>query len=382
MTHPFSDPLKLAETLVRFPSETPDTTKLQSFVAAGLASLGFSIQHFDQANRRNLLARLGQHKRTFFFCGHSDVVPAGDLSRWNSDPYRPVVVDGFLVGRGTSDMKGNVACFLAAIARYCERRGAPKNLSLGVLLAGDEEHDQASGTSDMVNHLRTHGVNIDYAIVAEPSSSKILGDTMRIGRRGSLNASVTIHGIQGHVAYPEKAKNAIHSALPALSELISIPLDAGTNEFPPSTLQITLVSADSGASNIIPAQMRCRLNIRYSPLHTPDSLQRHCEQIFAKHEVKSEFEWHGDALPFITKPGFLTELVTQAIQTRLKITTRLDTGGGTSDARFIAAPNTQVVEVGLINETIHQVNERIAVSDLEPLTQLFDDIISKLESSS
>ena len=381
MTHPFIDPLALTDSLVRFPSETPDNTKLQSFVADGLKQLGFKIQHFNQHDRLNLLARLGDNKRTLFFSGHSDVVPAGELSRWSSHPYQPMIKDGYIVGRGTSDMKGNVACFLAAIARYCERLGQPKTLSLGVLLAGDEEHDHACGTRDMVTHLRANGTQIDFAIVAEPSSSENLCDTIRIGRRGSHHAVINVRGRQGHVAYPDKAKNAIHCALPALNELVSTPLDSGSKEFPASSLQITLVESDSGASNVIPALLSCRLNIRYSPLHTPQSLQQHCEEIFSKHGVECQFEWFGDAQPFITKPGFFTDLIGQAIQARLKVTPRLDTGGGTSDARFIAAPGTEVVEIGLINKTIHQVDERISVSDLEPLTELFIDIISKLESA-
>lgn len=381
MAHEFDDPLQLAQNLIGFPSETPDVSGLQQYIAQGLKNLGYELKEFNQSGRLNLLAKLGNAKRSFYFSGHSDVVPAGDLSKWNSPPYQPTITDGYLVGRGASDMKGNVACFLAALARYQARFGIPKNISLGVLLAGDEEHDNANGTQIMVDYLRKSGDQIDYAIVAEPSSSEKLGDTIRIGRRGSQHAVITVFGIQGHVAYPEKAVNAIHSALPALSELASTPLDAGSNDFPPSSLQITLLEADSGASNVIPALLKCRLNIRYSPLHTPQSLRLHCEKIFERHKVKAEFQWHGDARPFLTQRGVFTAIVEQAIKTKFGISPKFDTGGGTSDARYIAATDTQVLEVGLINKTIHQTNEQIKVEHLEQLTELFVEIIAQLEKA-
>lgn len=367
----------IAEALIRCPSVTPEDHGAQQVIGDRLRAIGFTVTTVEHEGVKNLWAEIGGPGPLFVYAGHTDVVPTGELSSWTTPPFAPSIRNGMLYGRGASDMKGNVACFTAAIEAYIHNHGAPKSFTLCVMLAGDEEASANGGTPALLRHLQSTGRTIHSCIMAEPSSSKTLGDTIRVGRRGSLTGNLTVRGVQGHSAYPEKAKNPIHLVLAALDELRQIEWDRGSEHFPPTTLQITNLNSGTGATNVIPGILRASVNIRFSNLHTRESLQARCEEVFRKATLDFDITWAGEALPFLTSQGALTPLVSDVVKKRVGVTPDLSTGGGTSDARFIAGPGIQVLELGLINATVHQIDEHVSVDDMIVLSGIYLEILER-----
>jgi succinyl-diaminopimelate desuccinylase len=366
--------LELACALIRRPSVTPDDQGCQSLLAARLENAGFRSEPLRFADVDNLWARRGTAAPLFVFAGHTDVVPPGTLEAWHSDPFRPLSRDGYLYGRGATDMKGSIAAMLTACERFVaanpEHRG-----SIAFLLTSDEEGPAVNGTVKVIEHLDREGTRIDWCVVGEPSSQQQVGDMIKIGRRGSLNGILKIHGTQGHVAYPELASNPVHNAAPALAELAASEWDAGNEHFPPTTFQISNVRAGTGAENVIPGHLEVCFNLRFSTQSTPDSLRARIEQLLARHDLNYEITWKVSGYPFLTQPGELVQAVCTAIREVTGLDTRLSTGGGTSDGRFIAPTGAQVVELGPSNATIHQANERVKIDDLEKLSLIYEKIL-------
>ena len=318
----------------------------------------------------NLYARYGKTGRNVCFAGHTDVVPPGPLSEWHTDPFAPVITDGVLYGRGAADMKSGLAAMLTAseefVARHAGHRG-----SIAFLITSDEEGPSVEGTRKVVEVLRERGERIDWCLVGEPSSEKVLGDTLKIGRRGSLSGRLTVHGVQGHVAYPQNADNPVHALAPALAELTSRTWDHGNAHFEPTTFQVSNLNAGTGAPNVIPGELKARFNLRFSTEQTVDSLKHTVESLLERHRVKYSLEWFISGYPFLTAPGILSNAVSRAVQDELQLTPKLSTGGGTSDGRFIAPMGAQVIELGVTNETIHKVNECVRVADIDRLHAVY-----------
>ena len=366
--------LELACELIRRSSVTPDDGGCQALLASRLENAGFRCLPLRAAEVDNLWARRGTAAPLFVFAGHTDVVPPGSLEAWQSDPFRPLSRDGYLYGRGAADMKGSIAAMLTACERFVAANPAHRG-SIAFLLTSDEEGPAVNGTVKVIEHLEREGTRIDWCLVGEPSSRQQVGDTVKIGRRGSLNGILKIHGTQGHVAYPELASNPVHNAAPALAELVAAEWDAGNEHFPPTTFQISNVRAGTGAENVIPGHMEICFNLRFSTESTPDSLRTRIEQLLARHELDYEITWKLSGHPFLTHPGELVQAVSTAIREVTGLETRLSTGGGTSDGRFIAPTGAQVVELGPSNATIHQANERVKITDLEKLSLIYEKIL-------
>ena len=369
--------LKLTEQLIRQPSITPDDAGCLDLIIPRLKKLGFSIELFPAGDAQNLWARFGTEKPLICFLGHTDVVPTGPLEKWTTPPFSPEIRDGYLYGRGACDMKTGVAAMIIAIENYLQKNPKPIG-SIAVLLSSSEEGDSSIGTPVVVNALEKRAEKIDYCITGEPSSDKTLGDIIRNGRRGSLNAVLTIYGKQGHVAFPQNADNAIHKSLSALQELTKTKWDNGHANFPETKLQISNIQAGTGANNVIPGELYCEFNFRFSPSVTADELKNRVIKILEQHSLKYKIDWQLSGQPFFTAPGKLTEIAIKAVQTELGITPELSTGGGTSDARFIAPTGAQVIELGVSNQTAHQIDERVKVADLEKLVTVYETIIKQL----
>lgn len=360
----------LAE-LIRVPSVTPDDAGCQEIMIQRLEALGFECQRMDNRPVSNFFARLGQHEPCFMFAGHTDVVPVGDLTKWRTDPFFLHENDGMLYGRGVADMKGSLACMLVAAERFV---AAHPNFSgsLAFLITSGEEGDFYDlGTPFVMEQLSQQGIHPDFCIVGEPSSSHRIADVIKIGRRGSLNATITLHGKQGHVAYPHLAQNPIHMISPLLAEVTTIRWDEGNAHFPPTSLQVTHLQSGGLSNNIIPGDLTLHLNIRYSTEQTEYKLKSAIETYFNKHDLKPEISWRLSGEPFLTEKGRLLDSCVQAIQTHTGFSPELSTSGGTSDGRFIAPFDVEVVELGPINTTIHQVNECVALADLVTLADLY-----------
>jgi succinyl-diaminopimelate desuccinylase len=306
----------------------------------------------------------------FCFAGHTDVVPPGPAEEWSTEPFVPVIRDGMLYGRGAADMKSGLAAMLTAaeafVAAYPGHRG-----TLAFLITSDEEGPSVDGTRRVVEVLKSRQQAIDWCLVGEPSSEQRLGDTIKIGRRGSLSGRLTVHGIQGHVAYPQRADNPVHALAPALAELAARVWDQGNEHFQPTTFQVSNLSAGTGAPNVIPGELKARFNIRFSTEQTIESLQATVEEILQRHRVKHSLEWFVSGYPFLTIPGELSGAAIQAVQEQFQFTPKLSTGGGTSDGRFIAPMGAQVIELGVINATIHKVNECVRVEDIDALHRIY-----------
>lgn len=366
----------LARALIARPSITPEDAGCQPLMIERLEALGFRCQRLRFGDTDNFWAEWGDDGPLFAFAGHTDVVPPGPGSAWDSDPFVPIERDGHLYGRGAADMKSSLAAMIVA----CEivLAGHRPAGRIGFLVTSDEEGPATHGTVKVMEWLQQQGTRLDYCIVGEPSSAERLGDTIKNGRRGSLNGRLRVKGRQGHVAYPQHADNPIHRALPALQALSTRHWDAGDKFFPPSGLQITHLNAGAGASNVIPGTLEVRLNFRFSTAQTAAGLQAQVEACLAEHGVNADIEWKLSGQPFVTAAGALVEASRAAIRDLLGIEAALSTGGGTSDARFIAPYGAQVLELGPVNASIHRANENVRVADLPRLARLYAEIVRRV----
>jgi succinyl-diaminopimelate desuccinylase len=365
-----SQTLELTQLLISRPSVSPADNGCQGLMIARLEAAGFHVETLRFGPVDNFWAKRGSGGPVFCFAGHTDVVPSGPLDEWHTDPFTPVIKDGILYGRGAADMTSGLAAMLTAseafVGEYPNHRG-----TLAFLITSDEEGPSVDGTRRVVEVLRERQERIDWCLVGEPSSELTLGDTIKIGRRGSLSGRLTVHGVQGHIAYPQTADNPVHALAPALAELTSRPWDMGNEHFQPTTFQVSNISAGTGAPNVIPGELRARFNLRFSPVQTVESLKAQVEEILNRHRVKHTLEWFVSGQPFITAPGALSEAVTRAVTEQLDLTPTLSTGGGTSDGRFIAPMGAQVIELGVVNQSIHKVNEAVRVADIDKLHALY-----------
>lgn len=369
--------LALAKDLIARPSVTPDDAGCQALVAARLAAIGFRCESLDFGEVKNLWATRGQGSPVVVLLGHTDVVPPGPLQAWRSDPFVPSVRDGVLHGRGAADMKAGVAAFVVAMEQLVAAHpGHPGTLA--VLLTSDEEGPAIDGVRRVAEHFRATGQHIDYCITGEPSSSERLGDVFRVGRRGSLSVSVEVRGVQGHVAYPEKALNPIHALAPALAELCARQWDTGYGVFPPSSFQVSNLSAGTGADNVIPGALNFVANFRFNPSWSSDALIAEFEATLARHGVDAHCRWRRSGEPFHCEEGVLRRAARAAIEARCGITPDENTKGGTSDARFIAPLGAECVELGPGNASIHKIDEGVRLDELEALPALFAEVIERV----
>jgi len=364
------DVVELAQQLIARRSITPDDAGCIDVLIGLLRPLGFECEKISAGGVDNLWARRGTARPLVCFAGHTDVVPTGPVEQWHSDPFTPTIKDGVLFGRGASDMKSSVAAFVAAIDAFVTAHpGHPG--SIAVLFTSDEEGPAVDGTVRVVEALRERGEKMDYCIVGEPTAVSRLGDMIKNGRRGSLSGMLTVKGVQGHVAYPHLAKNPVHDVAAAIAELAQTEWDTGNEYFPPTTWQISNITAGTGANNVIPGTAHVKFNFRFSTASTLESLQTRVHGILDKHKVPYDLEWRYDGRPFLTKKGDLVDAIARAIKTVTGIDTELSTTGGTSDGRFIADICSQVVECGPTNATIHKINECIKVEEIEQLPQIY-----------
>jgi succinyl-diaminopimelate desuccinylase len=367
----FDDPLPLAQALIRCPSVTPADAGAQVVLAAALERLGFSVTRLRFGAIDNLFARLGSGGPHVCFAGHTDVVPAGE-GPWTADPFGAELREGVLYGRGAADMKGAVAAFVAACAQRLA--AGPVRGSISLLITGDEEGDAVDGTVRVLEWLSTAGGMPDFCLVGEPTSRDALGDTIKIGRRGSLIARIAVHGTQGHTAYPQRSDNPIHRLVRALAALTAAPLDAGTRWFEPSTLQVTSFDVGNPAGNVVPAVARAVLNIRFNDRHSSETLAAWLRATLARYANRSDVEVSVSGESFLTSPGEAVERLRAAVAATTGQTPCLDTGGGTSDARFIAR-YCPVAEFGLVGTSIHQVDERVPVAELRRLAGTYRAVL-------
>jgi succinyl-diaminopimelate desuccinylase len=372
-----TDAVELTRQLIGRASVSPVDGGCQALIGARLEALGFRIEHLPFGPVENLWALRGDSGPLFCFAGHTDVVPTGPREEWQSDPFEPTLRDGLLYGRGAADMKSGLAAMVVAteafVARHPRHHGR-----LAFLITSDEEGPSVDGTRRVVEALKARGEHIDWCLVGEPSSETQLGDTIKIGRRGSLSGRLTVHGVQGHVAYPQLADNPVHALAPALVELTTRVWDAGNAHFQPTTFQVSNLSAGTGAPNVIPGELKARFNIRFSTEQTIESLQATVEGLLRRHGVKYSLDWFISGYPFFTEPGPLSAAAISAVESELGVTPKLSTGGGTSDGRFIAPMGAQVIELGVVNATIHKVNECVRVDDIEPLQRIYQRILETL----
>jgi succinyl-diaminopimelate desuccinylase len=369
--------LELARQLIARRSITPEDAGCQDLLARRLEAAGFRCESLKFGEVSNLWARRGESGPVVCFAGHTDVVPPGPISEWESDPFVPTVREGKLYGRGAADMKSSIACFVVAAEAFVAERPAHSG-SIALLLTSDEEGPSVDGTVRVVERLRQRGEKIDYCVVGEPSSVAALGDTIKNGRRGSLSGRLTVRGVQGHVAYPHLAKNPIHLLAPALAELTAVRWDDGNEFFPPTTWQVSNVHAGTGAANVIPGSLELDFNFRFSTASTEASLKERLEAILRRHALDCTLVWTQSGRPFLTAPGALVQAVTRAIERHTGRAPELSTAGGTSDGRFIADICPQIVELGPVNATIHKLNEHVDVETLERLPRIYLDTLRAL----
>ncbi|MFZ5556875.1 MAG: succinyl-diaminopimelate desuccinylase [Pseudomonadota bacterium] len=368
MDHPAIDLLK---TLVARRSVTPDDAGCQDVVAERLAPLGFRIERLRFGNVHNLWARRGTSGPLLCFAGHTDVVPPGPLEAWHSDPFVPTVRDGKLYGRGAADMKGSIAAFVTAVEDFAAQQPAAPGC-VALLLTSDEEGIAVDGTVKVVQELKRRSETVDYCIVGEPTSAAALGDTLKNGRRGSLSGTLTVKGVQGHVAYPHLARNPIHQAAPAIAELAGVEWDRGNEHFPPTTFQISNIRAGTGVTNVIPGQVTLQFNWRFSTASTVESLKARLAQVLERHALDYDIAWEEPHnRPYLTAPGPLADALAAAVREVTGVHAQLSTTGGTSDGRFIAEICPQVIELGPLNATIHKVDECIDLADVPRLAAIY-----------
>lgn len=369
--------LDLALDLLSRPSLTPTDAGCQEVMISRLEALGFKTERMRFGEVDNFWARRGSEAPLVCFAGHTDVVPTGPLEEWHSDPFTPTVRDGVLYGRGAADMKTGLAAMVTATEDFVQAHPRHRG-SLAFLITSDEEGRSIDGTKRVMEVLTARGERIDSCVIGEPSSQDAIGDTVKIGRRGSLSGRLKVHGVQGHVAYPQLAENPVHSFAPALAELSSRTWDRGTEHFPPTTFQVSNISAGTGAPNVIPGELLARFNIRYSPVQTLDSLKALVIGILEKHGVRYSLEWFVSGEPFFTPPGALSEAMTRAVKEVTGKEPTLSTTGGTSDGRFIAPTGSQVIELGVVNSTIHKVNECVRVAEIDTLHRMYLALLRNL----
>ncbi len=372
-----SETLTLLKDLILRKSVTPEDAGCQDILAERLTKIGFNDERLDFADTKNIWLRRGNISPLVVFLGHTDVVPPGPLTSWKSPPFEPTLRKGKLYGRGAADMKGGIACFITAVERFVanhpEHRG-----SIAILITSDEEGIATNGVVKVVEVLEQRQEKIDWCLVGEPSSDKKIADVIRVGRRGSLCANLTIHGLQGHVAYPEIAENPIHTFAPALKELTDEIWDNGNEFFPPTSLQVSNFNAGTGAENIIPGQAEIQFNLRFSSELDEATIKQRTKAILDKQNFSYDLSWRLSGNPFLTEQGALIDATHAAIKTVTGYETLDDTGGGTSDGRFIAPTGAQVLELGPINESIHKIDEHVAIADLEVLSQIYEQILINL----
>lgn len=369
--------VSLAWGLMARASVTPDDAGCQAMLAQRLEQAGFRCEHMRFGEVDNLWAVHGNEGPTLALLGHTDVVPAGPLDAWSSDPFVPAVREGMLYARGAADMKGSVAAFVVAAERFA--RDNPTHPGrIAILLTSDEEGDALDGVRKVADVFRARGERLDWCVTGEPSSKAVLGDLLRVGRRGSLSAALTVRGVQGHVAYPEKARNPIHEAMPALAALTARRWDDGYETFPPTSLQVSNINAGTGANNVIPGELHVLFNLRYNPTWRAEQLEQECEAILRAHGLEYSIHWHRSGEPFYTPEGPLRAAAREVLAAFAGAPPEESTGGGTSDARFIAPLGTQCIEIGPVNASIHKVDEHIRVTDLEALPSLYLALIERL----
>ncbi len=381
--------LHLTEELISRPSLTPDDQGCQRILARHLEPLGFACETIESGPQdcrvTNLWARRPGSAsgtaagKTIVFAGHTDVVPTGPLEQWSSNPFTPSHRDGKLFGRGAADMKTSIAAFVVAAEEFLKHQPAPK-LSIALLITSDEEGPSVDGTVVVCEQLKARGERLDYCIVGEPTSVTRLGDMIKNGRRGSLSGKLTVKGVQGHIAYPQLARNPIHMAIPALAELATIRWDDGNDFFQPTSWQVSNVHAGTGAGNVIPGALVADFNFRYSTESTAGDLQQRVAQVLRRHALDFELKWVVGGLPFLTAPAELVGAMQQAIRAETGVTTELSTTGGTSDGRFISRICPQVLEFGPVNASIHKIDEHVAVADIEPLKNIYRRVLELLNA--
>ncbi len=370
--------IELTKQLISQPSVTPDDAGCLKIIGDRLAAIGFTLEKMDFDDVENLWAVRGNSGPILAFAGHTDVVPTGDLSRWQHHPFEPVIgADGLLYGRGAADMKGSLAAMVTACERFISDH-SNHNGRIAFLLTSDEEGPAINGTVKVMETLSNRNEFIDWCVVGEPSSTNKLGDVVKNGRRGSLNADLTVKGIQGHVAYPHLADNPIHSVAPALAALTTEIWDNGNEFFPATSFQISNLNAGTGATNVIPGEVHCLFNFRFSTESTAEDLMARTEAILQAHQLNYDITWNLSGSPFLTSRGELIAATQESIHEVTGLETELSTSGGTSDGRFIAPTGTQLVELGPRNATIHKVDECIEAADLEPLSRIYQRILEKL----
>ena len=372
-----SETLALLKDLISRESVTPEDAGCQDVLVERLSQHGFNEERLNFDDTQNIWLRRGQAKPLLTFLGHTDVVPPGPLDRWDSPPFEPTIRDGKLYGRGAADMKGGIACFITAVERFIANHPDHKG-SIAVMITSDEEGIATNGVVKVVEVLEKRNEKIDWCLVGEPSSDKKIGDVIRVGRRGSLCAKLTIHGIQGHVAYPEIAENPIHTFVPALKELTEEVWDNGNQFFPPTSLQVSNINSGTGAENIIPGNVEVQFNLRFCTELNEQTIKQRTAAIFDKYDFNYDLQWRLSGNPFLTTNGALIDAAHAAIKQVTGFETLDDTGGGTSDGRFIAPTGAQVIELGPLNESIHKINENVGIDDLEVLSKIYENMLIEL----
>ncbi|MBT8136394.1 MAG: succinyl-diaminopimelate desuccinylase [Gammaproteobacteria bacterium] len=372
-----SDVVDLSRELIRRRSVTPADDGCQQLIADRLDALGFVIEDMPFGEVTNLWARRGNVRPVFCFAGHTDVVPSGPLEEWHSDPFEPTLRDGLLYGRGAADMKGSIAAMLVATEAFVSSNPGHDG-SIAFLITSDEEGIADDGTKRVMETLTAREEWIDFCLVGEPTSNRSVGDTVRIGRRGSLHGKLTLRGVQGHIAYPDQADNPIHRLAPALTELCTEQWDEGNEHFPRTTLQVSNLRSGTGADNVIPGVLEALFNFRFSTAVTVDQLRQRVHAILDRHKLNYKIDWRVGGHPFLTEHGRLIDAVRAAIRGRTGNDTELSTAGGTSDGRFIAPSGAEVVELGPVNASIHRIDEHVDTAELDTLAALYEDILGKL----
>ena len=369
--------LELAQELIARRSVTPQDGGCQALLARRLERAGFRCEPMPFGEVSNLWARRGSAAPVLCFAGHTDVVPTGPLAQWHSDPFVPTIREGRLYGRGAADMKSSIAAFVVAAERFIAERPEHSG-SIALLITSDEEGPSIDGTARVVERLKQRGETIDYCIVGEPSSMDALGDTLKIGRRGSLSGKLVVRGVQGHVAYPQFVKNPVHLVAPALAELVRAQWDAGNEQFPPTSFQVSNIHAGTGAGNVVPGAVEVDFNFRFSTESTDASLRERVEALLRKHALDFSVQWTLGAKPFLSRRGRLADLVLEVAKRHTGRAGELATTGGTSDARFIIDICPEVIEIGPVNVSIHKLNEHIALEELAVLPLIYLDTLRAL----
>ena len=368
--------LDLAKQLIERDSITPDDKDCQQILSERLTAAGFTCKQYPFDEVSNLWAEIGETGPLFVFAGHTDVVPPGPLEEWSFDPFTPTEDGEFLYGRGAADMKSSLAAMITASESFLADNSP--NFRLGFLITSDEEGQAINGTRKVIEMFNSKEKKIDYCLIGEPSSTESLGDTIKIGRRGSLSCKLKIKGIKGHIAYPHLASNPIHKALPALAELTSIKWDNGNNDFPPTSFQISNVNAGVGANNVIPDVMEVDFNLRYSTELNAGAIKNQVQAILDKDEIEYEIKWHLSGEPYLTTETELIDIVAESVTEETGVTPQRSTTGGTSDGRFVSPAGAQVVEFGPCNITIHKFNERIKIADIDKLAMVYESVLNKM----